>query len=86
VILARPTTSPDDISGIIAARGVVTERGGSTSHAASSRARSVVQASSASAKAYGGVEGAESRSTEAQESSTQVACTRQMFATTTCPD
>jgi pyruvate,orthophosphate dikinase len=34
VILARPTTSPDDISGIIAARGVVTERGGSTSHAA----------------------------------------------------
>jgi pyruvate,orthophosphate dikinase len=34
VILARPTTSPDDVSGIIAARGVVTERGGSTSHAA----------------------------------------------------
>jgi pyruvate,orthophosphate dikinase len=33
-ILARPTTSPDDVSGIIAARGVVTERGGSTSHAA----------------------------------------------------
>jgi pyruvate,orthophosphate dikinase len=30
----RPTTSPDDVSGIIAARGVVTERGGSTSHAA----------------------------------------------------
>src|SRR6266446_719543 len=34
VILARPTTSPEDVSGIIAARGVVTERGGSTSHAA----------------------------------------------------
>jgi len=34
VILARPTTSPDDVSGMIAARGVVTERGGSTSHAA----------------------------------------------------
>jgi pyruvate,orthophosphate dikinase len=34
VILARPTTSPDDVSGIIAARAVVTERGGSTSHAA----------------------------------------------------
>jgi pyruvate,orthophosphate dikinase len=34
VILVRPTTSPDDVSGIIAARGVVTERGGSTSHAA----------------------------------------------------
>ncbi|MDX6467830.1 MAG: pyruvate, orthophosphate dikinase [Gaiellaceae bacterium] len=34
VILARPTTSPDDVSGIIAAHGVVTERGGSTSHAA----------------------------------------------------
>jgi pyruvate,orthophosphate dikinase len=33
-ILARPTTSPDDVSGIIASRGVVTERGGSTSHAA----------------------------------------------------
>jgi pyruvate,orthophosphate dikinase len=33
-ILARPTTSPEDVSGIIAARGVITERGGSTSHAA----------------------------------------------------
>jgi pyruvate,orthophosphate dikinase len=33
-ILARPTTSPEDLSGIIGARGVVTERGGSTSHAA----------------------------------------------------
>jgi pyruvate,orthophosphate dikinase len=34
VILARPTTSPEDVSGMIAAQGVVTERGGSTSHAA----------------------------------------------------
>ena len=33
-ILVRETTSPEDISGMIAARGVVTERGGSTSHAA----------------------------------------------------
>jgi pyruvate,orthophosphate dikinase len=34
VILARPTTSPEDVHGIIAARGVITEQGGSTSHAA----------------------------------------------------
>jgi pyruvate,orthophosphate dikinase len=34
VILTRPTTSPEDVSGMIAARAVVTERGGSTSHAA----------------------------------------------------
>jgi len=34
VILARPTTSPDDLHGIIAARGLMTEQGGSTSHAA----------------------------------------------------
>ncbi|MGD0188313.1 MAG: pyruvate, phosphate dikinase [Roseiarcus sp.] len=34
VILARPTTSPDDLHGMIAARAVVTEHGGSTSHAA----------------------------------------------------
>jgi pyruvate,orthophosphate dikinase len=34
VILARPTTSPDDLHGIIAARSVMTENGGSTSHAA----------------------------------------------------
>ncbi|MEA2168241.1 MAG: pyruvate, orthophosphate dikinase, partial [Solirubrobacteraceae bacterium] len=33
-ILARPTTSPEDMEGMIAAAGVVTERGGSTSHAA----------------------------------------------------
>lgn len=34
VILVRPYTSPDDISGFIAARGVVTAHGGRTSHAA----------------------------------------------------
>jgi pyruvate,orthophosphate dikinase len=34
VILARPTTSVHDINGFLAATGVVTERGGSTSHAA----------------------------------------------------
>ena len=34
VILARPTTSPEDLHGMIAARAVVTELGGSTSHAA----------------------------------------------------
>jgi pyruvate,orthophosphate dikinase len=34
VILARATTSPDDLPGIIAACGLMTERGGSTSHAA----------------------------------------------------
>src|SRR5262249_11650571 len=34
VALARPTTSPEDVSGMLAARAVVTERGGSTSHAA----------------------------------------------------
>ncbi|MEV5835453.1 pyruvate, phosphate dikinase [Nocardia sp. NPDC052112] len=34
VILARVTTSPDDMHGVIAARAVVTEHGGSTSHAA----------------------------------------------------
>jgi pyruvate,orthophosphate dikinase len=34
VVLARPTTSPEDVAGMIAARGVVTEHGGSTSHAA----------------------------------------------------
>ena len=33
-ILARATTSPDDLHGIIAARGLITEQGGSTSHAA----------------------------------------------------
>jgi pyruvate,orthophosphate dikinase len=34
VVLVRATTSPDDIHGMIAARAVVTEQGGSTSHAA----------------------------------------------------
>ncbi|MFQ6392926.1 pyruvate, phosphate dikinase [Nocardia sp. KC 131] len=34
VILVRPTTSPDDLHGMIAARAVVTELGGATSHAA----------------------------------------------------
>jgi pyruvate,orthophosphate dikinase len=34
VILARATTSPDDLHGIIAAQGLMTEQGGATSHAA----------------------------------------------------
>jgi pyruvate, orthophosphate dikinase len=34
VVLMRPTTSPEDLHGMIAARAVVTEQGGSTSHAA----------------------------------------------------
>ena len=34
VILVRPTTSPDDVAGIMAANGVVTEVGGASSHAA----------------------------------------------------
>jgi pyruvate,orthophosphate dikinase len=34
IILVRATTSPDDIHGMIAAKAVVTEQGGSTSHAA----------------------------------------------------
>lgn len=34
VILARPETKPEDIHGLIAAEGVLTERGGKTSHAA----------------------------------------------------
>ncbi len=34
VILVRPETTPDDIHGIIAAQGVLTSRGGMTSHAA----------------------------------------------------
>jgi len=33
-VLVRPTTSPEDVAGMIAAQAVVTERGGSTSHAA----------------------------------------------------
>lgn len=34
VILVRPTTSPDDLHGMIAAQAIVTELGGATSHAA----------------------------------------------------
>ena len=34
VILVRPSTSPDDIAGILAARGILTQSGGRTSHAA----------------------------------------------------
>lgn len=34
VVLARATTSPEDLHGMIAARAIVTEQGGSTSHAA----------------------------------------------------
>ena len=34
VILLRPTTSPNDVAGFIAARAIVTGRGGRTSHAA----------------------------------------------------
>lgn len=34
VVLARPTTSPEDVHGMIAASAIVTELGGSTSHAA----------------------------------------------------
>jgi pyruvate,orthophosphate dikinase len=34
VVLARPTTDPDDVSGMIVASAIVTEIGGSTSHAA----------------------------------------------------
>ena len=34
VILVRPETSPDDVHGMLAAQGVLTQRGGATSHAA----------------------------------------------------
>lgn len=34
IVLVRPTTSPNDVHGMIAARAVVTDLGGSTSHAA----------------------------------------------------
>jgi pyruvate,orthophosphate dikinase len=34
VILVRPETKPDDVHGLLAAQGVVTSRGGRTSHAA----------------------------------------------------
>ena len=34
VILVRPETRPDDVHGMLAANGVVTSKGGRTSHAA----------------------------------------------------
>lgn len=34
VVLARPTTDPDDVSGMVVSAGIITEIGGSTSHAA----------------------------------------------------
>ena len=34
VVLARDTTSPDDVHGMLVARAVITEQGGATSHAA----------------------------------------------------
>jgi len=34
VILVRPETTPEDIAGMVAAEGVLTSRGGMTSHAA----------------------------------------------------
>jgi pyruvate,orthophosphate dikinase len=34
VIMIRPETKPDDVHGMIAARGIVTSRGGATAHAA----------------------------------------------------
>jgi pyruvate, orthophosphate dikinase len=34
VVLARPTTSPEDVHGMLAAKAIITEVGGSTSHAA----------------------------------------------------
>ncbi len=34
VVLARPTTDPDDVSGMVVAQAIITEIGGSTSHAA----------------------------------------------------
>ncbi|MBN1483318.1 MAG: pyruvate, phosphate dikinase [Chloroflexia bacterium] len=34
VILVRPETSPDDVHGMLASQGILTQRGGATSHAA----------------------------------------------------
>ena len=34
VIMVRPATKPDDVHGMLAARGILTSRGGRTSHAA----------------------------------------------------
>jgi len=47
VILVRPETSPEDFHGIVAARAVLTARGGMTSHAAVWRAAWARRASSA---------------------------------------
>ncbi len=34
VVLVRPETSPDDVHGMLVAKGILTARGGATSHAA----------------------------------------------------
>ncbi len=34
VVLVRPETSPDDVHGMLQAKGILTARGGATSHAA----------------------------------------------------
>ena len=34
VIMVRPETKPDDVHGMLAAKGILTSRGGRTSHAA----------------------------------------------------
>src|SRR5207249_8283895 len=34
VVLVRPETNPDDVHGMLAATGILTARGGATSHAA----------------------------------------------------
>jgi pyruvate, orthophosphate dikinase len=34
VIMVRPETKPDDVHGMLAAQGILTSRGGRTSHAA----------------------------------------------------
>ncbi len=34
VIMVRPETKPDDVHGMIASKGILTSRGGATSHAA----------------------------------------------------
>jgi len=51
VVLVRATTSPNDIHGMIAARAIVTEQGGSTSMPRSSDERSADLSSSAAAPA-----------------------------------
>jgi len=59
-ILVRETTSPEDIGGMIAACGVVTERGGSTSHAAVvTRALGRPSVVGVGAEATAGLDGAE---------------------------